>query len=149
MFNLSTFLSTYLFPSVAGGLQLYHCPLEGLVQQQAGRYCERCRKELRGSILLALTYWHFLRWICVCAFCFLQQAIFAVISVAPDGIRLSEDILARAIVSFYTSQKLVPAGISQEAQRIGRRKWALACGSARQSSGGCGLRHRTMPRPKL
>ena len=52
---------------------------------------------------------------CVCAFCFLQQAIFAVISVAPDGIRLSEDILARAIVSFYTSQKLVPAGISQEA----------------------------------
>ena len=87
--------------------------------------------------------------LCVCAFCFLQQAIFAVISVAPDGIRLSEDILARAIVSFYTSQKLVPAGISQEAQRIGRRKWALACGSARQSSGGCGLRHRTMPRPKL
>lgn len=51
----------------------------------------------------------------VYAFCFLQQAIFAVVSVAHDGIRLSEEILARAIVSFYTSQKLVPAGISQEA----------------------------------
>ena len=52
--------------------------------------------------------------VCVCVR-FLQQAIFAVVSVAPDGIRLSEDILARAIVSFYISQKLVPAGISEEA----------------------------------
>eukprot|EP00435_Cladocopium_sp_Y103_P051629 s2440_g16.t1 len=42
------------------------------------------------------------------------EAVFAIMSVAPS-IRLSEETLAKAILLFYTTSKLVPVGITEEA----------------------------------
>ena len=58
------------------------------------------------------------------------QAVFATISVAPS-IRLSEEILAKAILSFYVSSKLVPAGISEDALE----EWSSKMGSGLRKLG--------------
>ena len=59
-----------------------------------------------------------------------MQVVFATMSVAPS-IRLSEEILAKAILAFYVMCKLVPAGITEEALE----EWSSKMGAALRKLG--------------
>ena len=59
-----------------------------------------------------------------------MQVVFATMSVAPS-IRLSEEILAKAILAFYVSSKLVPAGVTEEALE----EWSAKMGAGLRKLG--------------
>ena len=80
------------------------------------------------------SFWFPQEWQYLSSFCFLfflgyrpqflRQVIFSIISCTPK-IRLSEDILAKSILKFYTSNNLVPAGIGTSALEDWSEKMSL------------------------
>ena len=75
-----------------------------------------------------MTFYSFWEFTFLLACC--MQVVFATMSVAPS-IRLSEEILAKAILAFYVSSKLVPAGITEEALE----EWSAKMGAGLRKLG--------------
>ena len=103
-----------------GGFLLHHCPLRAVVQSQKGGYIERCSFESGGRMGLDMYMHDFFvtvqpRLSFNLKMLVALQVVFAIMSVSPHELRLSDETIAKAIVDFYKSSNVLPPGISVSA----------------------------------